>query len=238
MPSRLLALALLPALAVPAGAAAPPRPRLPEAAEMLAAILWGGPVGPGRGWYHPSRSAYGWGWLAARFDADGDGAVTRREFRGPPELFDRLDRDGDGRLTAADFDWSPHSPAARRDRLVEALFRRADRNLNGRVSAKEWQALFKEAAGGKGGLTREDLRGLLYPPRPARANRPAAGGMPSRWTLLNGLLSGEIGSPFEGPAVGEEAPAFRLRTHEGRRAVSLAEFRGKRPVVLIFGSFT
>jgi len=52
------------------------------------------------------------------------------------------------------------------------------------------------------------------------------------------MLKGEIGSLREGPAPGAQAPAFRLRTHDGKRTVSLSDYRGKKPVVLIFGSFT
>ena len=41
-----------------------------------------------------------------------------------------------------------------------------------------------------------------------------------------------------GPAVGEEAPDFELRTLEGDGVVKLSDFRGKKPVVLVFGSYT
>ena len=37
---------------------------------------------------------------------------------------------------------------------------------------------------------------------------------------------------------GAEAPDFRLPTLDKRSEVSLASFRGKQPVVLIFGSYT
>jgi hypothetical protein len=37
---------------------------------------------------------------------------------------------------------------------------------------------------------------------------------------------------------GDPAPDFRLRTLDGKSEVSLASFRGQRPVVLIFGSYT
>ena len=59
-----------------------------------------------------------------------------------------------------------------------------------------------------------------------------------RATLVKGLFSGEIGSAHEGPGLGEEAPAFTLDTHDKSRRISLADYRGKKPVVLIFGSFT
>lgn len=40
------------------------------------------------------------------------------------------------------------------------------------------------------------------------------------------------------PRVGEMAPDFTLKTADGKRSVTLSSFRGKRPVVLVFGSFT
>jgi Ca2+-binding EF-hand superfamily protein len=232
---RLLLLTLALSAAPLDAAAPPPRPRLPEAARMFLDIALDRPMGPTSGWFGPSQSAFGWRWLAERFDADGNGAITPKEFRGPKSLFLRLDRDGDGRLTRADFDWSPRSPLAQRERLADMLFRRADRNQNGRVSAEEWQQMFEAASGGKGSLTPEDLRRMLFPP-PAPPS-PADRG-PSRLTLLRGLFNGEIGSLYEGPAVGDPAPPFTLRTYDGKRTVSLSDFKDKKPVVLIFGSFT
>jgi hypothetical protein len=242
----ILPLALLLVTATPAGAAEVDGRLLPaldqlrrtEFAEMLVAILKGDPPVAGFGWFHPGQSAYGWKWLADRYDADRDGAVTRKEFLGPAELFERLDRNHDGRLTAEDFDWSPRSPLAREEQLAERLFRRGDADTNGRVSAEEWQAMFKQAARGKDHLTAEDLRALLFPPPPPGDRRGPPPGMPSRFTLLMGLLNGEIGSAGEGPKLGAMAPDFRLKLHDGDKEVSLSDYRGKKPVVLIFGSFT
>jgi peroxiredoxin len=42
----------------------------------------------------------------------------------------------------------------------------------------------------------------------------------------------------EGPALDQQAPDFSLRTQNGNRPVHLSDFRGKKPVVLVFGSFT
>jgi hypothetical protein len=227
--------------AQPKKPAATAQPRVPEALEMLVAILGGSGAGPGKGWFHPSQSRYDWKWLAGRMGADG-GAITRKQFKGPMALFDRLDRDGDGKLTPADFDWSPRSPLAREAQIAAMLFRRADADTNGRISRAEWEALFKQAAQGKDHLTPEDVRALLFPrpkapPRPAKKAPPSAG-MPSRWALLKGLLDGEIGSMHEGPALGDMAPPFRLPSQDGKRTISLSSYRGKKPVVLIFGSFT
>ena len=40
------------------------------------------------------------------------------------------------------------------------------------------------------------------------------------------------------PKVGAVAPIFNLATFDGKRKVSLESFRGKRPVILFFGSYT
>lgn len=40
------------------------------------------------------------------------------------------------------------------------------------------------------------------------------------------------------PQVGDVAPPFRLKTLDGKQEVELASLRGKRPVVLFFGSYT
>ena len=55
---------------------------------------------------------------------------------------------------------------------------------------------------------------------------------------VKGFATGELGSIHEGPAVGDLAPEFRLRTQDGDQEYRLSQFRGRKPVVLIFGSFT
>lgn len=42
----------------------------------------------------------------------------------------------------------------------------------------------------------------------------------------------------DAPKVGAVAPTFKLKTLDGKREVALETFKGKRPVVLIFGSYT
>jgi hypothetical protein len=206
--------------------------------EMLAAVLGGSEMGPGEGWFHDGESRYGWDWLASRCGVDRNGTITRANFGGSSEMFDRLDRDHDGKLTSADFDWSGRSAYARTARPSSFWFRSIDTNSNGRISAAEWQEFFSKAAGGKDYLTPDDLREALplSPPRPP--SPPGKNDGPSLLTLLLGLWSGELGSRFEGPAVGQLAPDFTLKTHDGKRRISLSQCRGKKPVVLIFGSFT
>jgi hypothetical protein len=212
----------------------------PESVRMLSAILGGSRMGPGDGWFGPSRSRYDWDWLRRRFPPNQDGAVTRKEFRGPRDLFDRLDRDRDGAITAEDFDWSPKSPFLRQVSTYEGWFREMDGDSNGRVSRKEWQALFDRMAKGKDHITPEDLRAALQPPaaRKAPDKKEAQQMRAMRSMLLRNLLRGDLGSPCEGPRPGTVAPDFTLPTHDGKATVALSEFRGRKPVVLIFGSFT
>lgn len=57
--------------------------------------------------------------------------------------------------------------------------------------------------------------------------------------LLNGVRSrpGDL-RRVDTVMVGDRAPDFRLKTLDGQRTIRLSAFRGKRPVVLIFGSYT
>jgi len=57
-------------------------------------------------------------------------------------------------------------------------------------------------------------------------------------TFFKGLLSGELGSFFEGPDIGQRAPEFALWTQDGKQQIRLSQYRNKKPVMLVFGSFT
>lgn len=213
----------------------------PEYLEMLAAILTGSQMGPGDGWFHPSLSRYDWTWIAKKYDRDRDGKITRKEFRGASEFFDRLDRDRDGVLTAEDFDWSERSKFAQQGRPSGMWFSRMDGNSNGRISREEWSKFFEQAAKGKGYLTPDDLRDafpLSPPPRPKTEVAAAQPQGPTMGTLVRGLFTGELGSFSEGPKLNQRAPDFTLTTHDGKRTIRLGQFKGQKPVVLVFGSFT
>jgi hypothetical protein len=227
------------ASACPGRAADVPAPRLPEALEMLGTLLHGSKMGPGEGWFHPSQNHYGWKWLAEHYDADHDGKVTRAELSAPADFFDRLDRDHDKVLTADDFDWSEQSAYSRQGRMARQWFSRIDHNSNGRISKEEWGEFYARIAKEKGYVTPDDLR-EAFPLKPPERSQKAAEKKegPSAWTLLKGLASGELGSFHEGPGLGEPAPDFTLKTQNGSRTIRLSELRGKKPIVLIFGSFT
>jgi hypothetical protein len=226
-----------------AGKQAVDRVKQVEIVEMATAVLKGSDMGPNDGWFrHGSQSRYGWEWLAKLHGVALDKSIRRIDFKGPPEIFDRLDRNHDGLLKKDDFDWSPMSVYARAAMPSGFWFRAIDANGNGRISREEWDAFFTRIAKGKGYLTRDDLREALpVMPPPRRDDEPPpppSNDDPSPITLIAGLLQGELGSPFPGPRVGTTAPDFTLPTQDGKSEITLSQFRGKKPVVLIFGSFT
>jgi EF hand len=238
---RLLVAIPLTLVASPSFAADParPKPKVPEFAQMLGSILIDGSnMGPTSGWFHASESRYSWSWLAGRFDLNKDGVLTADELKGSAPLFRALDRDGDEAVTSEDLDWSPRSRYLQGRAQARGRFARMDQNGNGRITLEEWDKAFAQATKGKRFLTQDDLADLLFPVAPASRGKSVAPEGPSRVTLLKGLFSGEIGSSSEGPSLGMEAPAFSLETHDKARRISLVDYRGKKPVVLIFGSFT
>jgi hypothetical protein len=167
------------------------------------------------------------------------GVITAEKFAGPPEIFERLDRDRDGELKREDFDWSDNTPFVRQQGQAGQWFARIDKSSNGRVTPEEWQQFFERLAGEKGYISRDDLRAGLFPPTPRSGSAPLPGQQgPSMDVLLKGLVSGELGSLREGPAINDPGPDFELETQDGKRSVQLSTFRDKKPVVLIFGSFT
>ncbi|HVR73991.1 MAG TPA: hypothetical protein VMT52_06640 [Planctomycetota bacterium] len=207
----------------------------PEWADMAFAILKGEISNPEKGWWRPAAERLGWEWLRENFDKDGDGFVRREELPPRWEGFHRLDRDGDGKLEASDLGPSPEGEA---DALGGTLFEKLDTDTNGRVSRYELLEFFDRADRGKGGfLTREDLVSALGEDEEAAA---ASGehGMPPAGPLLGMLFEGKLGSLCEGPGLLEVAPDFTLFTHDRRSLHTLSDSRGKRLVVLIFGSFT
>jgi hypothetical protein len=208
-------------------------PDRPEWVDMLVSILVDEPMRPDFGWFRTAKTQTRFDWKStrARLDRDRDGRIARPEFAGSDADFARLDRDRDGVLTAPDFDFagslSP-SPGA-------LVFARLDRNGNGKITRDELDAFFRSAdRDDQGFLSVADLQAAFTPP-PAPQSGSAG---PSKATLLRGLFRQELGALEPGPTLGAPAPDFTLETHDRHGVVKLSEHLGKRPVVLIFGSFT
>ena len=51
-------------------------------------------------------------------------------------------------------------------------------------------------------------------------------------------LAWQLEGDRKSPKVGDFAPDFELQDPEGNVSVRLSDFRGKRPVALVFGSYT
>jgi hypothetical protein len=229
--------ALFIALGLPTLAAAePPARHRGEFLQMWDAVVDGSMMGPGDGWFKPSLTRYTWDRFQKRFDRDKDGRVTAVELGNRTELFAALDRDASGAIAADDLDWSDNSTYSRQLGMAQQILRRGDRDGDRKLSKEEWSALFDQVGGGKA-LDADAVRKLLFPPAPPRPPK-GAGGMPPKEVLLLGLLTGELGSAAEGPALEAPAPNFTLASPDGKTTITLGDYRGKKPVVLIFGSFT
>jgi hypothetical protein len=211
-------------------------PDRPEWVDMLADILQGSQLGPNDGWFRRAvaHTRFDWAAVRRRFDRDGDGRVTQAELHASDADFARLDRSQDRVLTEADFDFSPHALTATPGAM---LFLRADRDGNGKVTREEFDALFQQLGGGQEFLSLGDLEAAFRTPVRPTSGAKGPGG-PSKETLVRGLFRQELGSLQAGPALGERAPEFTLKTHDGQGELSLSRLVGPKPVVLVFGNIT
>lgn len=223
----------------------------PEWVEMAMTILQRQPMGSGRGWYKPAAKRFDWEWIAKAFPkATDDNIIEPGEV---PELdekrFQRMDRTQDGYFSKTDLEWASN-PTMSGFGVADAIFQKLDTDANGRLSKEELDEWFREVGDGFDFLTMEEWRKGLQVAPPSRASRGRRTNQPAdqRLVFFRRLLNGELGSLTEGPKLGQAAPELNLplltRTSDGvslemtDRFVKLAEFRGKKPVVLIFGSFT
>ncbi|HEV2666439.1 MAG TPA: EF-hand domain-containing protein, partial [Blastocatellia bacterium] len=61
-----------------------------------------------------------------RIDINNDGAISRDEWKGKPDVFDRIDKNGDGSLTREEFGSAARRQPGRLDQM--------DTNNDGRIS--------------------------------------------------------------------------------------------------------
>jgi hypothetical protein len=222
----------------------------PEWATMAALILKNEPMGHGKGWFTGAKSRYGWTWLAETFpEESADHKIDRDEI---PQLaeadFERLDRNNDDAISEHDFDWSQGNPMMSGFSPSDMVFDQLDHDFNGRLTREEVLQFFDKAGDGFDFLTMEDLRRGLDLKMPDRSGGLGRKPTDQRWLFMTRLLNGEPGSLTSGPNLEDEAPELNLPlvAHNEDRSkltlteqfVELKQFRGKKPVVLIFGSFT
>ena len=153
------------------------------------------------------------GWDEA--DANSDGRVDAQELQdyvaGKMEGFDQFDK----LMKALDAD--------KNGSLSEAEFGRRMQAIQSLVNDNQQQ----EEQAEKPMTARERQR--------ERARRRAQGGQPNP-SERRGQRRRRGSRPSL--KVGQMAPTFKLKSLDGESETDLSEFRGKRPVVLIFGSYT
>ena len=208
-----------------------------------------------------------WRLLSQRHDRNHDGVVEASEYSRGEERFARLDRNGDGRLTADDFrpGLRRGRPARRMPAkaLMGQFFRRyVDDDQDGRVTAAEWRVFVSDTdTDGDGvvtadellcnGVTRRTFAMVLATLDADRDRKLQTRELAVSFERLDangdGLVSGEEmrgrapSRPDERalPKVGEPAPDFELPlVKDPEKTKRLSTYRGRKPVALIFGSYT
>ena len=201
-----------------------------------------------------------WLALAAKHDKDGDGRITSAEFTRGEAQFRNHDRNQDGVITTADYPegryWNGFGPW---------VARMADGDRNKVVERSEWQQMTDRMDSNRDGVIdsaefaktpfgvgadKMDLLALSFDQD--GDGRIEVSDFDSLFADLDLNDDGKIAErEFKGserlftrprsklPVVGQMAPDFDLpRSDDASKTVKLSSFRGKRPVALIFGSYT
>lgn len=207
----------------------------PEVLRMLRVILGkGAAMGGNDGWFGPAQRKHDWTWLIQFHHVPAAAAIDKPNFLGSERLFKRLDRNLDGVLNQADFDWSDQSPWVRQTSVLNRVFRTIDSDGDNRVSKKEMEIFDSGLRGKNENFSMEEFRNFIVAGPPGSV----PGDEPSPEKLLRGLFNGELGSIYQGPKVGDDAPDFTLTTQDGSQTISLHEQHANKPLVLVFGNFT
>lgn len=202
-----------------------------------------------------------WAVLLERHDKDEDGRISRTEYGRSDDAFRNLDRDHDGLITAADFKVPVEMPPQLAAPFI--LVRRFGGADADSIAIGDFDEAFETAdENHDGAMDRSEFLGTDSPPGPDRFApllAVADADHDRRLTLqelkayalrrdndTDGRLSRrERMTPGVEPKTGwfeaterERAPDFTLAREEGEGPVTLSSFAGRKPVALIFGSFT
>ena len=199
-------------------------------------------------------SADVWSVLAERYDKNGDGRITAEEYPRGKAKFVAYDADTDGVLTAADFEEVGGMDFGRM-RLGRSIMA-ADLDESGDVEAEEWKAWLDSLGADRDGVIPESEfkapeSGRRGGGRSASLDRDGDGKLELSdlelvYILVDTNGDGDLdahelsGRPYQVAAkVGRKAPDFELAlAKDVERKVRLSSFAGKRPVALVFGSYT
>ncbi len=221
-------------------------------------------------------------YLAAKYDADLDGAIAPSEYRREGARFEDLDADHDGALTPADFPdedfaggmgighmnpelrarlrafydaravvltYLPPDPSAGLSRAaLDAGLDRLDQDGDGALARAEFARAEVERPWAGPGEAWELLLAAVdvHGDGDGRLSRAELGAYHEAMAGDDGLLRGPPsgwsasgpGPAGDGPPVGAPAPDFTLAPPDGGPPVRLSAWRGRKPVALIFGSYT
>ena len=141
-------------------------------------------------------------------DKDGDGTVSRDEFQGPPELFDRLDADKDGSVTTEEGIQFARQAPGHNPEAVKERFRAMDKDNDGSISRDEFQGpapRFDILDANKDGLISQDE--VAQHQRREAEGRASAGEKPGPARILEKLRGMDANGDgrvsrdeFQGPA--------------------------------------
>lgn len=222
---------------------------------LLGLLLTGVAMAQGRGGDR-------WPFFAERYDKDKDGAISAQEYGRGAETFRRLDANNDGQLTQADFAGDSQGRrrggqgrGARNGNLQRGrlLARGLDRDRSGDISKAEWTKLLKllpdegefaEKRLHEYGISRRTsgrLMTLFDLSGDGKVTRKEVELLHGNFDAnQDGVLSkAELSSAARTASKGQRAPDFDLPTlTDTKKTVKLSSFAGKKPVALIFGSYT
>ncbi len=181
--------------------------------------------------------------IMTALDVDGDGVISAAELENASAALKKLDKNNDGKLSPDELRPSGLPGGApggfgRRPSPAE-MIARFDKNSDGKINKGEIpeqmaRFLARADANNDGDITKAELTKMFENFRPG-------GGRPGGRRPGSGRERPGSGLPGTTAATAEEgkpAPDFKLKSLDGKREVQLSSFTGKRPVALIFGSYT